>query len=75
MNPLQKVIKRHRVKAGSTPSDPDPVTKRAAPRAPRKGARLVHVDGRLQAIEVTCACGEVMVIEIEYENETVSEEA
>ncbi len=31
------------------------------------GARLVHVDGKVQAIEVTCRCGEVSVLEIEYE--------
>ncbi len=75
MNPIHRVIKRHRVRAGaaeSPPSKPSPSTH--APRV-QQGARLVHVDGRLHAIEVTCACGEVMVIEVEYESapeETVS---
>ena len=31
------------------------------------GVRLVHVDGRVQAVEVTCRCGDVSVLEIEYE--------
>jgi len=31
------------------------------------GVRLVHVEGRVQAVEVTCRCGDVSVLEIEYE--------
>lgn len=31
------------------------------------GVRLVQLDGRVQAVEVTCRCGDVSVLEIEYE--------
>jgi hypothetical protein len=34
---------------------------------PTPGVRLVHVDGQVQAVEVTCRCGDVSVIELEYE--------
>ena len=37
--------------------------------APTPGVRLVRLDGRVSAIEVTCRCGEVSVLELEYENE------
>ena len=72
---LQRIIKRSRVCSDPVPDDsghrrPRPARHSAA----RKGARLIHVDGRLQAIEVTCACGDVMVIEIEYESEAAPEE-
>ena len=67
MNPIQRVIKRHRVRTGPVPSRPTEVSPRAGAPPAKKGARLVHVDGRLHAIEVTCACGEVMLFEIEYE--------
>ena len=75
MNPIQRVIKRHRVRTGPAEDLPPKPSARPAPAPPQKGVRLVQVDGRVQAIEVTCACGEVMVIEIEYEcatEETVS---
>ena len=75
MNPLQKVIKRNRVHRGSLPDDTSRRESSPRTKSPvRKGVRPIHVDGRLQAIEVTCACGEVMVIEIEYEGEGTSEE-
>ncbi len=67
MNPIQRVIKRHRVRTGPTPSRPTEPGPRAGAPPIQKGARLVHVDGRLHAIEVTCSCGEVMLIEIDYE--------
>jgi hypothetical protein len=31
-----------------------------------KGVRLLERDGRVHSIELTCACGEVSVIELEY---------
>ncbi|MCA8980203.1 MAG: hypothetical protein H6831_11480 [Planctomycetes bacterium] len=36
--------------------------------APQKGVRMVEVAGRVQAIELTCSCGERTVIELDYEN-------
>ena len=34
---------------------------------PTPGVRLVRVEGQVHALEVTCRCGEVSVIELEYE--------
>lgn len=36
------------------------------------GVRLVRVDGHVQAIEVTCRCGDTSVIEIDYESSPAS---
>jgi hypothetical protein len=36
----------------------------------RKTARLVEVDGRVRAIEVTCACGETTLVELAFESPT-----
>lgn len=35
---------------------------------PQKSVRTVEVAGRVQAIELTCSCGERTVIELDYEN-------
>jgi len=43
--------------------------------APTPGVRLVRVEGRVQAIELTCRCGDVSVLEIEYEDDTTATEA
>ncbi len=32
-----------------------------------KSARLVEIDGAPRAVEVTCSCGEVHLIELEFE--------
>ncbi len=33
---------------------------------PASGARILRVDGRAHAIEVTCACGRKTVLELDY---------
>ena len=42
---------------------------KAAPAAKEheRGVRLIRVDGRAHSIELTCDCGQVSVIELEYE--------
>ena len=50
----------------------------AAPRercVPTPGVRLVRVEGRVQAIELTCRCGDVSVLEIEYAEDAPATEA
>ena len=37
-------------------------------RAPAPGVKLVRVEGRVEAIEVTCRCGDVSILEVEYED-------
>ena len=68
MKSIQRVIKSHRITTAE-PTD-RPANHRPAASAPRpqQSAHPVFVDGRLTAIEVTCSCGEVMVIEVEYAN-------
>jgi len=43
--------------------------------APAPGVRLVRVGGRISAIEVTCRCGEVSVLELEYADAPTSTES
>jgi methylphosphotriester-DNA--protein-cysteine methyltransferase len=59
------IIKRERVRFGApalTEAGP-----RAAPRCKPQGrkAELVTVAGAVRAIEVTCSCGEMTLVEIE----------
>jgi len=42
--------------------------------APAPGVRLVRVEGRVQAIELTCRCGDVSVLEIEYADDAPATE-
>lgn len=66
--PMRDVIKKERVRVGESegPSTPGG----GASHAPVPGVRLVRLEGRVHAIEVTCRCGEVSLLEIEYEDAT-----
>jgi len=69
------IIKHDRVRVG----EPCPARQQGAkPGAsaaarPAKKAELVRHDGEVRAIEVTCACGEVTLVEVEYEPAGASE--
>jgi len=73
------IIKRHRVRDGA----PAPAKVRstpgaqsaAQPGASDKSVRLLEQDGRVYAIELTCSCGDVSVIELDYPDEPRSQEA
>ena len=63
------VIKREQVRL----DEPGPARE---PRAPARAAscgsaparvRLIQIEGRTQAIEFTCRCGEVSLLELQYE--------
>ena len=65
------IIKRQRVQLESTsriPTYSNPASARDTGCEQPKSVRTVDVGGRIQAIELTCACGEVTVIELDYEN-------
>ena len=49
----------------------------ASPSPGRAGAtvELLRVDGRVHALQVRCRCGEVTVVEIEYESDPGGPEA
>jgi hypothetical protein len=48
-----------------------PLPARGAPaRACSKEVRLLQLDGRVRGLEVTCSCGEVTVVELEFPGRT-----
>jgi hypothetical protein len=63
------IIKRERVQFGPVAGASRKHTEAgSAPRAAK--AQAVVVAGVVQAIEVTCACGEVLLVELEYTETT-----
>ncbi|MCE9593756.1 MAG: hypothetical protein K8S98_06150 [Planctomycetes bacterium] len=65
--PIRSIIKHHSVRldtAASTVSAALP--KGRAPRAGQNHVELLRVDGKLRALEITCSCGETMVVELDY---------
>ena len=66
---MNRVIKKDRVHVDES-GEASPAPRAEAPHAPVPGVRLVRVEGRVQAIEVTCRCGDVSVLEIDYEDAT-----
>jgi hypothetical protein len=62
---MQPIIKKSAVRIEDRPRG-----RRAAaePEHASKRARLIHVDGRVAGIEVRCDCGEVTVLELDYES-------
>jgi len=70
------IIKKELVRLSEAGAPPAPARGLAA-RAARhqKGVQLVRVDGRVAALELTCACGERSVIELEYPDPAAPTEA
>ena len=66
---MRKVIKKERVQVGEMhriwTNEHGQETAARTPSGP--GVRPVRVDGRVHAIEFTCRCGTVSIVEIEYE--------
>lgn len=70
-SPLRSIIKHHAVRL-----DPDEAPASALPQRPRAGQKrveLLRVDGRVRALEITCACGEKTVVELDYPDEKPNE--
>jgi hypothetical protein len=67
------------IKRDSINLDPErPSSSVSAPskkHARERGARFLRVDGVVRAIQVTCACGEEIVLELEFEAEPREEKA
>ncbi len=64
---MREVIKKDRVWVAATNGREPAPAGRAQPQV-----RLFHLHERAQALEVTCRCGEVSLVEIELERETAS---
>ncbi len=61
---MSSIIKNHLVRLGGDPSTPAPAR---ASCSPAKEVRLLRADGTVRAIELRCSCGEVTVLELEFE--------
>ncbi len=67
---MHEIIKRDRVIVNASPA---PQSKRVAGRgagnAPAGGstARVIQEEGRVVAVEITCACGDKTLLELDYE--------
>jgi len=67
---MSTIIKSHRVRQIEPGAEPAPEA--ALPRRPQRGRKrveLLRVQGRVRALECTCACGEKTVIELSYEDD------
>ena len=62
MNPT--IIKKDDVRLAEPVSLCDPSAPSTS--CATEGVKVIETGGRVQAIEVTCACGETTVIELEY---------
>ncbi len=61
------IIKRESVRLDVARPAPGAAPRAACKSAPKRSARLLRADGVVRAIEVTCACGEVLVLELEFD--------
>lgn len=66
---MRQVIKKERVR-GVGASAPRPPAKDvpADACAAAPSVRAIRLDGRVRALEVTCPCGTVSLVELEYES-------
>ena len=60
---IQSVIKKGCVRVSG---DPAARTHVAASEAHSKSVRLVRVENLVRLIELTCSCGEISVVELDY---------
>ena len=61
------VIKRESVRFDAARPAPGAAPRAACKGGPKQAARLLRAGGVVRAIEVTCACGEVTVLELEFD--------
>ena len=69
---MRKVIKKDHVRLDGVDEHRAATGCRATERV--AGVRLIHLDGRVHSIELTCRCGEVSILEIEYDGAEASPE-
>ena len=62
---MKSIIKNELVRLEAAPR------RRAKPRQPRtdcmKSVQMLRIDGQVRALEVRCNCGEVTVVELDYD--------
>jgi hypothetical protein len=67
---MQSIIKSRSVRATDATSGHDaggvPAVSSGRKARCQKSARFVRADERVHAIEITCSCGEVTVVELDY---------
>ena len=62
---MRKVIKKECVRIDGSGAAQAGRSARSTDRVP--GVRLIRLDGRVHSIELTCRCGDVSILEIEYD--------
>ena len=67
---MHEIIKRDRVRLDRTPGAPlrGAAVQRPAARRREPTVRLVQEGERVLAIEVTCACGETVLLELDHQS-------
>ena len=64
---IRSIIKHHAVRLDGDEGCAAPALPKGRPRAGgQKRVELLRVDERVRALEITCACGEKTVIELDY---------
>ncbi len=69
------VIKRERVRLLERIEPLEGAAKCSADVGIEKAVRLIEMDGQVHAIELTCTCGEVSVVRLEYPSGGTNDEA
>lgn len=79
-SPLRSIIKHHAVRLDVEHEHDAPAAhatagaaKARAPRGGQKKVELVRADGKVRALEITCACGEKTVVELDYADDKPNE--
>ncbi len=70
---MHKIIKRQRVRMLGTDVAPEAAVESPLRETHERGVSLIRVGERVEAIELTCPCGETTILEIEYEDPSTEE--
>lgn len=77
-SPQRSIIKHHAVRLDAESTHDAPAgagaAKARAPRTGQKKVELVRADGKVRALEITCACGEKTVVELDYADDKPADE-
>ncbi len=62
-----KIIKRDRVRMNRAPATPAERRAAAAAQGHQTSARVIQENGRVVAVELTCACGDKTLLELDHD--------
>jgi hypothetical protein len=67
-----QIIKRAHVQVGQATSHTHGVSRGAGQSLEAQGVKLLRDGDDIRAIEITCACGEVTVVELQYPTDSLN---